>query len=103
VRFLEAEIENLDEVIEYIGNKLGLKVLRECIKTSPVVTGRLRAGYALKKDSEAYFIENQVRYANRIEYGFIGRDKLNRYFNQRGQYIVHNAIDKVLKNGVGLS
>jgi len=100
--WVELEIENLDEIKDYIGNKMGLKVLRECIMTSPVVTGRLRAGYALKKDDEAYFIENQVKYANRIEYGFVGADSLGRFFHQSGQRIVHKAIEKVLKDGVGL-
>jgi len=96
VKFDKKDIHNLEE---QLGELIAIKAKVRCRQhpPTPVKTGRLIAAYDYDKDSDGYFIFNNVTYAPRIEYGFVGEDSLGRFYHQGGQYIIHNAIKYALR------
>ncbi len=60
---------------------------------TPVVTGRLRAGWQVEQKSDTEIvISNNVEYARRINDGFVGADSLGRVFDQKGRHMVEQVI-----------
>ena len=59
---------------------------------TPVVTGRLRAGWQVEVDGKNVLITNNVEYARRINDGFVGTDSLGRKYDQVGQHMVEQVI-----------
>lgn len=43
---------------------------------------------------DVFYYVNNAAYARRREYGFVGHDSLGRYYNERGDHMVSNAIAK---------
>lgn len=43
---------------------------------------------------QTYYLVNNASYARRLEYGFIGKDSLGRYYNQAGRFWVRSAVMK---------
>jgi phage gpG-like protein len=91
-------IENEDEFIDAVGHDLAKRVLDRLLQKGncPYKTGRLWHSLTYDKDNEGYYIYSDLPYAARVEYGFIGKDSLGRWFNQTGQFFVHKAIRYVL-------
>jgi hypothetical protein len=59
------------------------------------VAGRVQpAGEAIAKAKvgQVILIINPVVYARRIEYGFVGEDKLGRYYHQKGRHMVAQTM-----------
>jgi hypothetical protein len=50
-----------------------------------LVVAELRAG-------DKFFLINNCPYARRLEYGFVGPDKLGRVYNQKGRYYVTRNV-----------
>lgn len=41
---------------------------------------------------QTYYLVNNAVYARRLEYGFVGKDSLGRYYNQAGRFWVRSAV-----------
>lgn len=69
---------------------LGERLVYEVQIRTPVMTGRLRSSIRVTEplqtalESGILVIGTNVEYAARIEYGFAGRDRLGRLYNQKG-------------------
>lgn len=93
------EEEEMNKVVNVIlssnFHKTCLKIHRDSKINCPVDTGRLRSSLKIDflSDGEAELTSNVV-YAPRVEYGFIGYDKLGRFYNQSPSFFIHNAIVK---------
>jgi hypothetical protein len=46
------------------------------------------------KAGDTFYFTNNAAYARRIEHGFVGKDSLGRYYNQRGRHMVVNALER---------
>lgn len=46
------------------------------------------------KAGDVYYYVNNAAYARRREHGFVGYDSLGRYYNERGDHMVLNAINR---------
>ena len=44
------------------------------------------------KAGDTYFMVNNAKYARRLEFGFVGKDKLGREYNQMGRYFVSDNM-----------
>lgn len=63
---------------------------------TPVVTGTLRAGWQVEQiGPDKWAIVNNVVYARRINYGFVGQDSLGRNYDQRGVHMVEQVIQEL--------
>lgn len=89
--------------------------LARVMQLTPVNTGYLRASWqvsllgsteaitsrsnmtvlATLRMGDRVVISNPVRYAMRIEYGFVGTDKLGRRYNQQGVGMMHQTISEL--------
>jgi hypothetical protein len=68
-------------------------LLERLQELTPVVTGTLRAGWQAIKDSDTrWSIVNNVVYAARVNFGFVGQDSLGRTYDQRGHHMVEQVI-----------
>ena len=60
---------------------------------TPVDTGRLRASIGvIDATSDQITIGTNVEYARRIEYGYVGQDKLGRHYDQKGVGMFAQAV-----------
>lgn len=62
------------------------------MELTPVETGTLRAGWQIIEGDEKHRVVNNIVYAQRINFGFIGKDSLGREYHQRGRHMVEQAI-----------
>lgn len=44
------------------------------------------------KLGDTFFMTNNAVYARRINYGFVGKDSLGRYYNQAGTHMIETAV-----------
>lgn len=71
------------------------KLVTRLKELTPVVTGRMRAGWHAQKEGEdAVDIVNDAEYAHRVNSGFIGKDSLGREYHQRGAHMVEQTIQE---------
>ena len=102
----------------------GLEVFRsEVVKHTPIVTSRLVhsiQGHPDQAGDSVYSVEDKqtktvgvlgtnVPYARRVEFGFVGQDKLGRNYDQKGRYyftrgflIAKPVIYSVFRRTLGL-
>ena len=72
----------------------------EIVRNTPVDTGYLRASWSPNIDASSVTIgdvfefSNHAVYARRLEFGFIGTDKLGRIYNQAGRGFVRAVINR---------
>jgi len=87
--------EGLKEAISKGFEKTVFDILADSKIACPVDTGALKSSLHTKKIKEdEYELISRLPYANRIEYGFIGRDKLGRFYFQRPVFFVKRSIFK---------
>jgi len=53
---------------------------------------RISLTVADMKIGDVFYLSNNAAYALRIEFGFVGKDKLGRQYNQRGRYFVTGTV-----------
>lgn len=93
---------------------IALDALNEVKKLTPVRTGYLRSNWAVIRNNDPVplpgrvpdpetvisqiqlgdriAIVNPVVYARRVEYGFVGKDSLGRYYDQKGRGMMQQTI-----------
>lgn len=59
---------------------------------SPTASPPVGLAISRAKIGDTIYIVNPVRYARRIEYGFVGRDSLGRLYNQKGRFMVTQTV-----------
>ncbi|MPS98606.1 MAG: hypothetical protein E2581_08910 [Pseudomonas sp.] len=62
--------------------------------TTPTAGATVGVVIATLKLNQPIWLGYQAIYARRMNYGFVGADKLGRVFNQQGSYFVEGAIEK---------
>jgi len=75
-----------------------LIVQNEAKTTAPYLTGTLRRSIhtesRVRSETNVYaLVGTDVEYARRIEYGFVGRDKLGRVYDQAARPYMRPALD----------
>jgi hypothetical protein len=71
---------------------VGTAALERVQELTPVKTGNLRASWRVIPTSESIVIGTNVEYAPRIEYGFVGTDKLGRSYHVDGRHMLGQTL-----------
>lgn len=75
---------------------IGLEALARLKELTPVDTGNLRASWHMSIKSPSHVqLSTNVVYARRVEYGFVGEDKLGRKYNQKGRGMVQQTVKEL--------
>lgn len=55
-------------------------------------TAKIALSVADLRAGDKFYMRNNAVYAKRIEWGFVGHDSLGRYYNQKGRFMVTDAV-----------
>lgn len=95
-------VASLDAIDRQARAELGREVMRTALAVQagakrgvPVDTGRLRNSIAVARSDDGLSAEvgTNVQYARRIEFGFIGADRLGRRYHQRPRPYLFPALE----------
>jgi hypothetical protein len=73
-------------------NEIGTKDVPSTDSTGALAKAEIGITLSDLKIGDTYYLVNNAAYAARLEFGFTGKDKLGRYYNQAGRFYVRSNV-----------
>lgn len=89
--------EKIEKVLFVVANQLATNVQQQIRDNKSIVSGNLLNSINVKpgdEDLTAKVYTNVFKYAPRVEFGFVGKDSLGRYYNQPPKSFMRLSLEK---------